>query len=169
MANGNKERVQRAEGGVVGTSGADNDLRATTKAAGNTVIVGCKIPNGLILQLSQMESSREPVMGGGHRDIQTGRKIGPKYLVKGPAFPVGSVPRYLIAGGYALTSGIPEDFWNEWVRQNADADIVKNELIIAHKSMEDVEQHCIDNERVVTGLEPVDPGRLPKGLQTAEL
>jgi hypothetical protein len=170
MASTNAEKKERrAEERVIGTSGADSDLRTTTRATSGTVIVGCKIPNGLILQLSTMERTIEPVMGGGHRDIQIGRKVGPRYVVKGPAFPVGQVPRYLIAGGYALTSGIPEEFWNDWYAQNKDADYVRNELIVAHKSMEDAERHCIDNESLVTGLEPVDPTKPPRGFKAGQI
>ena len=166
--NGIKRERSKSESRVMGTSGADNDLRTTTTASSDTVIVGCKIPNGLILQLSHMERSSEPVMGGGHRDVKLGRKVGPKYVIKGPAFQVGVMPRYLIAGGYALTSGIPKDFWEEWLEQNKEADYVKNDLVIAHQSMEDLERHCLDNEHLKTGLEPMDPTRLPRGLETAD-
>lgn len=165
MANGEKKPERKVEDKIIGTSG---DLRTTTRAATGTVIVGCKLPNGIILQLCRREASREPVMGGGHRDVDVWRKFGDKYVVKGPAVPFGTVPKYLIAGGYALTSGIPEDFWEQWLAQNAESDIVKNELIIAHKTMEDVENQCIGNENHRSGLEPIDPRRLPKGVTTAE-
>lgn len=155
------------ESKIIGTSSPD--MRTTTKAATGTVIVGCKIPNGIVLQLSTFESTQEPVMGGGHRDVKIGRKVGEKYVVKGPSTPFGMVPRYLVAGGYALTSGIPREFWDEWVKQNHDADIVRRQLVIAHSTMEDVERQCLDNEKLLTGLEPIDPNNLPRGIQTAEV
>src|SRR5260221_4670944 len=151
------------------TGPLQEDARVTTRSATGTVVVGCKLPNGLILQLSQFEANTEPVMGGGHRDIQTGRKVGEKYTVRGPAVKWGDIPRFLMVGGYALTSGIPEDFWNEWVKQNNDSDIVRRGLVVAFPKMEDVEAKCRENEKKLTGLEPIDPPRLPiRGIEAAK-
>lgn len=144
------------------------DARQTTRSATGMVVVGCKIPNGVILQLSVFEQNAEPVMGGGHRDVKIGRKVGQTYTVRGPNVKFGEIPRFLMAGGYALTSGIPEDFWNTWLEQNKDAEMVKRELIVAYKSMDDVEAHCSNNETLKTGLEPMDPQNLPRGIMTAE-
>lgn len=144
------------------------DARVTTRSRVGTVVVGCKIPNGLVLQLSTFEQTAEPVMGGGHRDVRVGRKIGDKYVIRGTSIPFGQVPKYLMVGGYALTSGIPEDFWQQWLEQNKDSDIVRRELIVAHPQMESLEDHCRDNESLRTGLEPIDPQNLPRGIQTAQ-
>lgn len=143
--------------------------RLQTKSRTGFVTVACKIPNGILLQLSTMEKNSEPVMGGGHRDVQIGRKTGPKYLVRGPRLKHGEVPNFVMAGGYALTVGVvPEDFWNEWIRQNHDADIVKRELIFAHKSVDDVESQAENNAGLLTGLEPLNPNALPRGIMTAD-
>jgi hypothetical protein len=140
--------------------------RASNKVRTGYVTVGCKIPNGIILQLSTMEQSTEPVMGGGHRDVKIGRKVGERYVIKGPRLKLGEVPTFVMAGGYALTIGVvPEDFWNEWVRQNHDSDIVRNEFVIAHKSVDDVESHCANNAALRTGLEPMDPNNLPRSAR----
>lgn len=151
-----------------GVERRSNDPYATTRSAAGFVCVGCKIPNGIILQLSHRESQREPVMGGGHRDVDIWRKTGDKYTVRGPSIPLGTVPRFIMAGGYAITSGIPEDFWNEWVKQNADSEIVRNKLIIGYPQLDYLQDECLDNEKRVTGLEPIDPSRLPRGIETAE-
>jgi hypothetical protein len=151
-----------------GITGPVEDARLTTQSTVGHVVVGCKIPNGIILQLSAFEENTEPVMGGGHREVKTGRKVGEKYVVRGPAVKYGEIPKFLMVGGYALTSGIPEDFWNEWVRQNQDSDIVRRNLIIAFPKIEDLQAKCLENEKRLTGLEPMDPLKLPiKGIQTA--
>lgn len=160
------EVAPAATNGVKGV--VDQDVRLTTRSATGTVVVGCKLPNGIILQLSTFESTTEPVMGGGHRDIQVGRKVGTKYVVRGPRVPFGEIPKFLMVGGYALTSGIPEDFWQRWLEQNKDSDIVRRELVVAYPMMEDVERHCRDNEKVMTGLEPIDPRNMPRGYQRIE-
>src|SRR5712691_785090 len=160
------ENLPAQETGATGP--LQEDARLTTRAATGMVVVGCKLGNGIILQLCEMEKNHEPVMGGGSRDIMTGRKVGEKYNIRGPNVKFGEIPKFLMANGYALTSGIPEDFWNEWVKQNHDADIVRRGLIFAYHKMEDVEAKCRENEKKLTGLEPIDPTRLPiRGIETA--
>lgn len=149
------------------SSERESDARMTTRSSPGTVVIGCKLPNGLILQLSTFEQSSEPVMGGGHREVRVGRKIGTKYVIRGTSIPFGQIPKFIFAGGYALTSGVPEEFWDQWYEQNKDSDIVRRELIVAHKSMDDVETHCNSNESLLTGLEPINPDKLPRGVQTA--
>ena len=150
-----------------------NDPRATTRSATGYVCVGCKVPNGIILQLSVREEQREPVMGGGHRNVEIWKKEGDKYTLRGPSIPFGTMPRFIVAGGYAITSGIPEDFWNEWLRQNKDSDVVRNKLVLAFQDLADLQDACIDNEKRTTGLEPIDPSRIPRlgkqRIETAEL
>jgi hypothetical protein len=141
-----------------------DDFRA--RSAPGTVIVGCKIPNGLILQLTTWESQAEPVMGGGHRDVKVGRKTGDRYYVRGPRIPYGTVALFSMSGGYALTHGIPEDFWEKWLEENKQQTYVKRELIVAHKALDYVQEQCYDNRDVLTGLEPIDPENLPRGVQT---
>jgi len=152
-----------------GASGvAGEDVRLTTRSASGTVVVACKLPQGVILQLCQAEKTHEPVMGGGQRDVMVYRKVGKKYTIRGTSVAFGQIPQFLLVGRYALTSGIPEDFWEQWREQNKDSDIVERELIFAHRSMEDVEAHCRSNESLLTGLEPLDTSRLPRGIQPAE-
>lgn len=169
MANTNPAPTNNSNNAPIGAP-VESNGRVANRTRSGFVTVGCKIPNGIILQLSTMEQSTEPVMGGGHRDVKVGRKIGEKYTVRGPSLKLGEIPAFVMAGGYALTVGlVPEDFWNEWVKQNADADIVRNRLIIAHRSVDDAESECTNNASLRTGLEPMDPNRLPfSRLTTAD-
>jgi hypothetical protein len=107
-------------------------------------------------------------MGGGHRDVETWKKSGPIYDVLGPAVPFGAVPRFQAEGGYRLTFGVPVEFWEKWIKQNHDADYVRNGLIFAYESIDRVTDVCIDNEELLSGLEPLNPKRLPKGFATIE-
>lgn len=144
-----------------------------------TVTVACKIPNGLILQNTVFESQNEPVMGGGHRDVKIGRKMGPRHVLKGPALAVGVVQTAAMgAGGFVLNFGVPKDLWDEWVRQNHDNDALNAGLIYGHESIDHVTAHCREHEHVMSGLEPLNPAKLPRevarssanltGIQTAE-
>jgi hypothetical protein len=138
----------------------------SAKSATGTVVVCCKIPNGLILQCTRWETDHEPVMGGGSREVRIGRKYGPKHVVRGPKIPHGTIPLFTERAGYALTHGIPADFWEEWLKQHKDAPYVQRGLIFAHREVASVTAFCGDNEDVLSGLEPVDPDNLPQGVQT---
>jgi hypothetical protein len=135
------------------------------RTSDKTVIVGCKLPNGLILRIFRFEEQQEPILGGGFRSFKIAKPVdGVEYKLNGVRFPYGTVPDYLIVNGYALTSGIPEDFWKTWVEQNKDALVVKNELIIAHRRTDSIKDQAYDNRKVKSGLEPLDPENPPKGF-----
>jgi hypothetical protein len=136
----------------------------TSVTPGNTVTVGCKLPNGIIMQLSKMEPTREPTAMG-FRDIEIGRKVGKAVKIRGFATPFGMMPRSPIIGGYALTPGVDRDLFDEWMKQNADSELVKNELIFAHRQRSDVEVQARDNAKEKSGLEPMDPNAPPREMK----
>jgi hypothetical protein len=49
---------------------------------------------------------------------------GRTYTLKGPGHEVGKSPLAQVAGGYALTHGIPADFWDLWLKQNAGSPLI---------------------------------------------
>ncbi len=59
----------------------------------------------------------------------------------------GQVP---IVAGYALTSGIDKDVWDEWWARNQDADIVKRGMILAHENPNTVKSMV----RGISGTKP---------------
>src|SRR5689334_20726717 len=96
--------------------------------AAKHVTVGCKHPNGLKLHLYKMESTHEPVMGGGSREVKVARRTPlngiEEVILNGFTIPMGA--QKAVAGGYGLTFKVPADFMEEWMRQNADTPLVKN-------------------------------------------
>src|ERR1700720_1596082 len=94
----------------------------------STVVVGCKIPNGIIMrEFRMMETAIRLPMGVVTEKI--GRETGKRFTVRGPALAFGKIPNIPIVAGYALTVGVPRDLAETWFEQNADADIVRNQLI----------------------------------------
>ncbi len=127
----------------------------------DTVIVGCKLPNGLLLQNFVMEEYQEQVMGGGTRTAKRAVRLEETYRVCGSSIDLakmalGEVPN-LIIGGYGITSGIPREFWEEWLRTNARSDIVKNGLIYAESSDAKARKRAVEGAKLRTGLEPINP------------
>lgn len=132
-----------------------------------TVTVGCKLPNGLYLRAFRMVTRTEAVLGGGVREYQIAEPIGEPVKINGYAAPFGMAPDAPISGGYALTSGIDEDLWNSWLEANKDSDLVRNNLIFASGRADHAQGRGREQAALRSGLEPLDPNNLPKGIETA--
>lgn len=120
--------------------GAPMILGAEEAPRAGTVTVACKVPQGFKLQLQHPMKRRVPT-GRGHEndydEIDVMVYGGPAYYVFGPSMPAmgGRPDNYILPqgleGGYALTQGIPADFWEKWQEQHKLADYVVNKMIFA--------------------------------------
>lgn len=128
------------------------------------VTVALKHPNGIILRLFEMVETQEPVMGGGFRTFKLARQKGPQVRINGNAHPQDKAPLQPLAGntGFALTYGIDKAFWDEWLAQNKDTDLVKNGLIFAHEKESNTTAQAKAHASLKSGLERMDPDNLPK-------
>lgn len=131
---------------------------------GSTVTVGLKLPNGLVLQLQEKVKVSYPVLGGGMREVEESRPMPDQqtYTLHGNRAPFGVQPRCLIVAGYAMTPGIPKDFWDMWLSQNSKLDIVKGGFIMAHASQDHVSGYAKEHRGERSGLEPITPGKDPR-------
>lgn len=145
-------------------------ISGTAKKSATTVTVGCKIPNGIVLQLCKPTKWIEETPSG---SLQRTRfdKVGPRYYVQGPAYPVGTIPKGYgekppIAGGFALTTGIPKDFWDEWLDQNKESTFVTGGQVFAHDTFDAAQGDGREMAHVKSGFEPLpedlDPTKDPR-------
>ena len=125
-----------------------------------TVVVGCKLPNGLILRTFKMVEKTIRVHGMVSTET-IAQEVGQRFTVRGPALAFGQLPNIPIVGGYALTVGVPRDLARTWFEQNADADIVHNQLIFCEDNIERATSRAKELRKVRSGLEPLDPNNLP--------
>jgi hypothetical protein len=124
-----------------------------------TVTVACKLPNGVWLQLHEMVEHTEPSPNG-PRQVKMARKVGKPVLIKGYkgfAFDHIEPRNTTIIGGFALTKGVPRDFFEKWCEQNQDSFLLKNQLMFAHVEKASVDDFAKGNESVKNGFEPIDP------------
>jgi hypothetical protein len=145
------------------TGNTGSRLPHKSEESTRTVTVACKLPNGLILQLEEWVDVPQPGPGG-TRMVKESRRIGAKYTVRGNRLPFGVVPDFQMTSnnnGYALTPGIPKEFWDQWLDAHKDMDIVVNKLIFACPTTTDVRAIARENEGRRSGLEPLDPAKLP--------
>lgn len=147
---------------------ADNTQRPVVAAAekkSRTVVVACKIPNGLMLQLQRPVQRMEDARGGPEPRTYNAFH-GRRYFVHGPARPVGTLPKGfpqapLIEGGYAITRGVPIEFWEQWLEQNKKASYVvapegaEHGMIFAYPDLDDTVSAAREQAKLLSGMEPL--------------
>jgi hypothetical protein len=99
------------------------------------VIVGCKLPNGLHLDLKNNEGE----------------------LVR---HTVAGANASRIVGGYGLTKNVPAEFMAKWFEQNARHPAVLNKSIFIHSQASSAHAIAKEHAEVKTGLQPLDPVKL---------
>jgi hypothetical protein len=125
-----------------------------------TVLVGCNYPNGLVLRLFDYITAYQDVINGGKREVQVPvARNGSEVRLRGPAVRPGIVPKYKIIQsrareGYAITR-VDADWFEEWLEQNKNTDIVKNKVVIYHEK--DTPGMAKEMQNVRNNLEPLNP------------
>lgn len=110
----------------------------------STVVIGCKLPHGLVMELGIVEQK-----------VGTGTQ-----LVKGTgyrAFVVKGANAARIVGGYGVTPGVPADFATEWFKVNANLKFVKDGLLFMVDRADAAKSEAKDRRDVTSGLEAIDP------------
>jgi hypothetical protein len=137
-----------------------------TRGNNDVVTVACSYPPGITLHLSESYEVQEPT-NAGYRTITAHRRIPEQQITingPGPAWNMdpdrkrNPPPEYPILSNYALTTNVPLEFWEEWLRQGGkDSNLVQNNLLLAYKSENDTKAAAREREKELTGLEQIDP------------
>jgi hypothetical protein len=128
----------------------------------DTVTIGCKVPNGIVLKLYDMVTVETTVNGVVIKEKQALLREGEQeYTLNGFSIDLGKMaggipPEHQIIGGFGLTTGIPRDFAEEWFKQNAQAMIVRNGLIFMEGTENRARGHAKEFASLQSGLQPVD-------------
>jgi hypothetical protein len=125
--------------------------------SGATVTVASKDPLRLTLNLNIKTEHYEPVLGGGTRKVELWRPTSRTVVLNGTGVMHGEARNHPMAHGYALTPGVPLDFWNEWCEQNKGCALLEKNIIFARPKTFDVSDKAREYKSVRTGLEPIDP------------
>lgn len=140
-------------GAVIGGPPASN-----ITSARDVVSVACKHPHGLVLRGFQPVQETELVLGGGSRDVTVWRETGEQFVIGGTAaHPSNPRPPLLAEGGYRITPNVPKKLWDAWYEANKASDLVKNRIVYASEKRADAEDFSREHEKVLTGLEGIDP------------
>jgi hypothetical protein len=103
--------------------------------AGGEVVVATNLPMGMVLQIFDIKEQWVAAPTGGHME-KVGRARPQSYRARGNAVDMarvmeGTFDMPTIVNNYALTPGIPKDFWDEWLAQNLEQAYVVNHCIFA--------------------------------------
>lgn len=93
----------------------------------NIVVVGCKLPNGFVMQVGDVS-----------------------HLIKG-------FNSSAIIGGHGITDDVPSELWEAWLKENKDRDLVKNGFVFAHSNKKDVKAEAAEKTKTKSGTEPMKP------------
>jgi hypothetical protein len=113
-----------------------------------TVIVACKLPAGLIIEVGSLgqDDYARVVIAGPNTSLRTGRNTG------------------LLVGGYAFTP-IDEAVWNEFVRTHKNAAYLKNRAVYMEDSIDKAHAAALTDGNTKLGFERLNPDKLPEGLE----
>lgn len=102
-----------------------------------TVNVGCKLANGIILEMGD----KKVTLAGANSS--------------------------LIIGGHGITENVDQAFFEAWIMQNKDLQFVKAGHLFAHEKASNTAAQAKDRANEKTGLEPLNPSAMPANIAKA--
>ena len=127
---------------------------------GAQVIIGCKLPNGLIMELIEQPQQKNSILPA---------PVGKRVKLNG-ANTLRLVGVNSALHGHGETK-VDEDFWNEWYKRNKDAAFITSGSIFMVKTADAFASESKDRLGVRTNLEPLDARkgttdpRMSKGIE----
>ena len=124
-----------------------------------TVLIGCKLSNGIILELMPLppKDLKEQKLYPG----PTGKRV----TIKG-ANSLRTYKRQPSPAAYSFaTTPVDKDFWDAWYDRNKDLDFVRNGLLFVannEREFNAIAKDTVDRPTNTEPLNPVKDPRLPK-------
>ena len=103
-----------------------------------TIVVGCKLPNGLVVE---QEGYTVTLKGANSSNV---------------------------VGGYGLTEGVDKDAFEKWMEVHKNQPYVKNELVFAQAKANSAQSKANENASVKSGLEGLPQDKPAPGIEKAD-
>ncbi len=107
---------------------------------GAVVTVGCKLPSGIILEMGE----KQVRINGVNSVIIESRDA------------------------FGITENVDKEFWDAWYATHKDLDMDKRGFLFANEKANDTKAEIKEKKGEKTKMEPLDPSKLPKGLEKVE-
>ena len=136
-----------------------------TESKAKFVTVASKLTMSFEMQLAMPRTARETGQFGSVESTVY-IKQGMIHVIRGTGYPEGKPPKGFPKrpdfiedenGGYALTPGVPAEFWNAWKEQNKDTEMVLNGLVKAQTDLDSLAADAAEHAHVDSGLGPLNP------------
>lgn len=98
------------------------------------VTVGCKLPNGLLIDV---DGKVTHLLGANSSNV---------------------------IGGYGLTENVDKDYFEKWLKQHANQPYVKGEMVFAQAKTNSAQSKAAENASVKTGLEGLPQDKPVEGV-----
>lgn len=133
------------------------------------IIIGCKLPNGLRLEIGQTvaEKNHEGKLITQVRkedNYQSFTLRGWNHHNKNPLL---QLPHGMDQSPY-LNHGVPREFWEEWKRQHPRSWLLKNEIIFEANDVGSANLRKMEGDNTPRVLAPLNKKELPKDITEAE-
>ncbi|EME2032429.1 hypothetical protein VWS47_004274 [Cronobacter sakazakii] len=103
-----------------------------------TIVVGCKLPNGLVVE---QEGYTVTLNGANSSNV---------------------------VGDYGLTEGVDKDAFEKWLEVHKNQPYVKNELVFAQAKANSAQSKATENASVKSGLEGLPQDKPAPGIEKAD-
>jgi hypothetical protein len=137
------------------------------RKSGDKVTVACKLPHGLILRLFDMVPIEEQTQGG-TRSTKRAQPLDEVVHIKGYLTDQkGKTFQHpAMRPEFVTTPNVDKEFFDRWMRENKDSDVVKNKLIFAHAT--DAAGEAREHKHSKNGFEPIDTARMDPRVKQAD-
>lgn len=126
-----------------------------------TVVVVCKMPRGLYLQLTEFVMQDVRVVGGGVEKRRMPMRVGGQIRLKPSVLPFGAIPNYPIVDGFSLTH-VDANFWRQYYQQNQNLSMIESGLLCAFDNEPEATAYCREYANLQHGLEPLEQKNDPR-------
>lgn len=144
---------------------AEQPKRNPIKRSGDKVTIASKLPMSITIFLCSSRKEVRRFQGSVWEEEVKYPIPETIHVIRGFAFPNGEIPEEMqdsrpeMASGYALTHGVDKDFFEQWLIDNAETQIVQNRLVFMASNGNEARAIAKDLKHVNSMLGPIRRGK----------